>query len=258
MKSNRWFTITLCSFVLCAFMVGCRDSVIPKTAIIVAEDDNIVVYLNQEDKSEIPKKSLWIRYKETNEEKRLLVTHPNARGDWQQFTQSVKIPIDSIQTIGRVTIVFSYKDEPVILLVEGCIDHRNIDSFIISDTSEYAIGLPTSSGLVGIAQEEGLLIMESYDYYKGGGRYSRIEAFDLNGNKIDSMAPMINPQYNIPVYSEDEMGRKVGSTKPKEVVEQEYKSVIRELKRGTSLRRTARLCGCSPTTVGKVKKIMGI
>lgn len=54
------------------------------------------------------------------------------------------------------------------------------------------------------------------------------------------------------------MGRKVGSTKSRETIEQEYKSVIKELKHGTSLRRTARLCGCSPTTVGKVKKVMGL
>lgn len=195
----------MCAFTLCAFMVGCRDSIIPKTAIVVAEDDNVAVYLNQEDTSEIPQKSLWIRHKATHEEKRLLITHPNARGDWQQFTQSVRIHVDSIPSIGCVTIVSSYKDEPVILLVEGSIDHRNVDSFITSDTSEYAIGLPTSSGLVGVAQEENLLIMESYDYYKGGGRYSRLEAFDIKGNKIDSMAPMLNPQYDIPVYPEEEL-----------------------------------------------------
>ena len=41
-------------------MVGCRDSIIPKSATVVAEDDNVVAYLNQEDKSEIPQKSLWI------------------------------------------------------------------------------------------------------------------------------------------------------------------------------------------------------
>jgi hypothetical protein len=186
-------------------MVGCRNSLIPKTATVVAEDDNVVVYLNKEDDSETPQKSLWIRYKETNEEKRLLFTHPQAKADWQQFSQNVKIHVDSIPSIGCVTIVPSYKDEPVILLVEGCTDHRNIDSFIISDTSEYAIGLPTSSGLVGIAQEESLLIMESHEYYKGGGRYSVIEAYDLEGNKIDSMTPMLNPQYDVPAYSEDEL-----------------------------------------------------
>ena len=194
----------LCAFALCAFMVGCRNSLIPKTATVVAEDDNVVVYLNKEDDSETPQKSLWIRYKETNEEKCLVVTHPHAQADWQQFTQSVRILADSIQTIGRVTIVSSFNNNPVVLLVEGSYDHRNIDSFIISDISEYAIGLPTSSGLVGIAQEESLLIMESYDYYKGGGRYSKIEAFDLDGNKIDSMAPMLNPQYETPIYSDGE------------------------------------------------------
>lgn len=203
MKSRCPYLIIMCAVTLCAFMVGCGDSIIPKTAVVVAEDDNVSVYLNREDKSEIPQKSLWIRYKETNKEKRLLVTHPHAKADWQQFSQSVKIHIDSIPSIGCVTIVSSYKDEPVIILVEGSSDHRNIDSFIISDTSECAIGLPANSGLLGISQEEGLLIMESYDYYKGGGRYSRIEAFDLNGNKIDSMSPMLNPQYDVPIYPED-------------------------------------------------------
>ena len=47
--------------------------------------------------------------------------------------------------------------------------------------------------------------MESYDYYKGRGRYSRIAAFDLNGTKIDSMAPMLNPQFDVPIYSKDEL-----------------------------------------------------
>lgn len=205
MKNSRLFIMIICVVTLCTFMVGCRDSIMPKSATVVAEDDNVVVYLNQEDNSETPQKSLWIRYKETNEDKCLVVTHPHAKADWQQYWQSVKIHFDSIPSIGCVTIVSSYKDEPVILLVEGSSDHRNIDSFIISDTSEYAIGLPANSGLVGISQEEGLLIMESYDYYKGGGRYSRIAAFDLKGNIIDSMAPMLNPQYDVPAYSKDEL-----------------------------------------------------
>ncbi len=205
MINSRMSIKILCAVALCAFMVGCRNSLIPKTATVVAEDDNVVVYLNKEDDSETPQKSLWVRYKETNDEKCLVVTHPHAQADWQQYTNSVRVPTDSIQTIGRVTIVSSFNNNPVVLLVEGSYDHRNIDSFIISDISEYAIGLPTSSGLVGIAQEESLLIMESYEYYKGGGRYSVIEAYDLEGNKIDSMTPMLNPQYDVPIYSKDEL-----------------------------------------------------
>ncbi len=53
------------------------------------------------------------------------------------------------------------------------------------------------------------------------------------------------------------MGRKEGSSKSKEQLLSEYPSVVKELKRGTSIRRAAKLCDCSPTTVAKVKKAMG-
>lgn len=204
-RSNRLFLRFVGYLILAISLHGCQSSSIPKTASVVAEDNNVTIFLNREDCNEIPQVSLWIHYKETNEEKRILVTHPNARGDWQQFTESVRVPVDSIPSIGCVTILSSWKNEPIALLVEGCPDHRNIYSFIVKDNGEEAIGLPTSSGLVGVAREEGLLVMESYGYYMGGGRYSIIEAFDFEGSKIDSMAPMLNPQYDVPVYSKDEL-----------------------------------------------------
>ena len=49
------------------------------------------------------------------------------------------------------------------------------------------------------------------------------------------------------------LGRKEGSVKSHEQMEADYKQVIKELRRGTSIRRTATLCHCSPTTVQKVK-----
>ena len=45
------------------------------------------------------------------------------------------------------------------------------------------------------------------------------------------------------------IGRKKGSTKSKEKKEQEYSKVIKELRRGTSVRRTAKLCDVSVSTV---------
>lgn len=54
------------------------------------------------------------------------------------------------------------------------------------------------------------------------------------------------------------LGRKVGSTKTREQLAEEYKGVIRELKRGTSIRRTAKLCGVAEKTVQKVKKEFGL
>lgn len=52
------------------------------------------------------------------------------------------------------------------------------------------------------------------------------------------------------------MGRKEGSTKSQDQLIKEYPNVVKEIKRGTSIRRTAKLCDCSPTTVAKVKKAL--
>lgn len=49
------------------------------------------------------------------------------------------------------------------------------------------------------------------------------------------------------------LGRKPGSYKSKEKKEEEYKTVLRELRRGTSVRRTAKLCDVSVSTVQRLK-----
>lgn len=50
------------------------------------------------------------------------------------------------------------------------------------------------------------------------------------------------------------LGRTPGSIKSKEQKEEQYKSVLRELRRGTSVRRTAKLCDVSISTVQRIKK----
>ena len=54
------------------------------------------------------------------------------------------------------------------------------------------------------------------------------------------------------------LGRPVGSVKGREQLAEEYKHVIKELKRGTSVRRTAKLCDVSTYTVQKVKNEFGL
>ena len=54
------------------------------------------------------------------------------------------------------------------------------------------------------------------------------------------------------------VGRKVGSIKSKEKKQEEYKQVIKELKKGTSVRRTAKICDVSVSTVQRVKKEFNI
>lgn len=50
------------------------------------------------------------------------------------------------------------------------------------------------------------------------------------------------------------LGRKAGNTKSKEAKAEEYRNVLRELRHGTSVRRTAKLCDISASTVARLKK----
>ena len=54
------------------------------------------------------------------------------------------------------------------------------------------------------------------------------------------------------------VGRKVGYRKPIETKEEEYREVIRHLKKGTTIRDTAKLTGHCVRTVQKIKKEFGI
>lgn len=49
------------------------------------------------------------------------------------------------------------------------------------------------------------------------------------------------------------LGRKQGSTKSSEKKQEEYKQVLKELRKGTSIRRTAKLCDVSVSTVQRLK-----
>ena len=54
------------------------------------------------------------------------------------------------------------------------------------------------------------------------------------------------------------LGRKEGSVKSKEQKSEEYKKVIRELRQGTSVRKTAKLCDVSTSTVQRLKSEFGL
>ena len=166
---------------------------IPSSAYAVAEKDSFIVFLNDEaieDSIEglpsIKQVSLWVYDKNRKEGKKILFSHPNTNMAFLNMENSVCIPLDSIPTVTKV-IILSWPNEPLKLLVEGCSDYRNVKSFIISEDSANAICLPTNRGLIGISEEDGLLIMQSDDYYEDGGRYNIIEAFDVKGIRVSSM-----------------------------------------------------------------------
>lgn len=166
---------------------------IPSSAYAVAENDSVIVFLNEEaieDSIEglpsIKQVSLWVYDKNRKEGKKILLSHPNTNMAFLNMEHSVCIPLDSIPTITKVSIL-SWTNEPLKLLAEGCSDYRSIESFIINASSDSAICLPTNRGLIGISEEDSLLIMQSYDYYEDGGRYNIIEAYDVKGIRVSSM-----------------------------------------------------------------------
>lgn len=59
-------------------------------------------------------------------------------------------------------------------------------------------------------------------------------------------------------HGHEGLGRPKGTGKTSEVLESQYRGVIKELKRGTSVRRTAKLCDVSTFTVQKVKKVFSL
>ncbi len=178
------------------FSHGCiHKPTLPTSAELIAEDQTIAVFLNKEDKNEIPQVSLWLKRKESGDVKQILLSHPRTKRGWMTTKRSITVPMSSIPTVSKVTIL-SYNEAPVRLLVEGCVDYRNVESYIITDTSSVAVCLPTNRGLLGLSEEENLLIMQSYQYYDQGCRYNLIEAFDNLGNRIATMNPQLHPELN--------------------------------------------------------------
>lgn len=54
------------------------------------------------------------------------------------------------------------------------------------------------------------------------------------------------------------LGRPAGSGMTKEEAARKYKQLIKELKTGLSIRKAAKLCGCSESTAKRIKKLFGI
>ena len=179
MEIKRVFTI-----IVVFLLVGCSQNKaeyvragIPDTAELLDEDDKVAIYLNVDSvwRHGINITSIWMLEKQTS----------RARVIFR----------DSVYNMFRARIV--PHTDPRKVIVEGTPEYHNIWSFIVdSDTGEVT-SLPNTGGLVGFADDEGVIIMQSYQYYQTGGRYSKIDAYDQYGNKIASMKTNLKPDLSI-------------------------------------------------------------
>lgn len=184
--------LTLISLITLLFVSGCSNNPsdnmpeatfsdttnlaqkgIPSTAQLKDEDELFAVYLDFDGKTtnDINRSYVWLLDKRSS----------TANLVWT----------DSSYNISNASII-PYT-EPCRILAEGCPDMHNVFSFIINKELE-PIMLPNNGGLVGFGREEGVIIMQSYQYYQDGGRYSKIDAFDADGNKIASMNTNLKPK----------------------------------------------------------------
>ncbi len=73
--------------------------------------------------------------------------------------------------------------------------------------------------------------------------------------KRENIAYRLNSGRTLAIERGVKMGRKIGSVKSKVKKAEEYASVIRSLKKGKSIRDTAKLCDVSISTVQRVKRV---
>lgn len=156
------------------------------------------------------------------------------------------------------------------MILRECLDfcfNNNIDTLLISELSRLGRNVDEVLANVRLCKENHLNI-----YFQK----EQLNTFNTDGTENPFLTIMIavlgtcaqlereNIKFRLnsgrQKYINDggKLGRKVGSLKTTETKEIEYKEVIKELKRGTSVRRTAKLCDVSVSTVQRVKKTFGL
>lgn len=74
----------------------------------------------------------------------------------------------------------------------------------------------------------------------------------------ENIAFQLNQGRQLAIKKGVKMGRPNGSIKTIDQLAREYAAVIKLLKRGQSVRNTAKICGCSTSTVQRIKKAFNI
>ena len=155
------------------------------------------------------------------------------------------------------------EDRPVLCeCIEHCINSR-VDTLLISEMSRFGRNVDEIHANVKYCKDNRLNI-----YFQK----ENISIFQSDGTKNPYLSIMISvlgtcaemERENIKfrlnsgraqfIANGGKLGRKIGSTKSLTKKQEEYKNVIKELKRGTSVRRTAKLTDVSVSTVQRLKK----
>ena len=160
------------------------------------------------------------------------------------------------------------KDErPVLVEAMDFCKQNNIGMVLVSELSRLGRNAFDTLSVVKDLKDNGInlyLQKEQFSLFDKDGKPSVFSAIMIATLSTCAEMERENISYRLNsgraqyIKNGGKLGRPVGSVKGREQLAEEYKHVIKELKRGTSVRRAAKLCDVSAYTVQKVKNEFGL
>ena len=159
------------------------------------------------------------------------------------------------------------KDRPILLeAISFCIK-MNIDTILVSELSRVGRNAFEVLDTINILKENNINIFlqkENFTLLDENGKPSIFAPILLATLATcaelerENIAHRLNSGYNQYRANGGKVGRKPGSVKSVEKLKDEYREVIKELERGESIRRTAKLHDVSISTVQRIKKLFSL
>ena len=158
-------------------------------------------------------------------------------------------------------------DRPILLeAIKFCIE-MNIDTILVSELSRIGRNAFEVLDTINILKENNINIFlqkENFTLLDDNGKPSLFAPVLLATLATcaqlerENIAHRLNSGYNLYRANGGKVGRKPGSVKSVEKIKDEYRGVIRELEKGESIRRTAKLHDVSISTVQRIKKLFSL
>ena len=159
------------------------------------------------------------------------------------------------------------KDRPILLeAISFCIK-MNIDTILVSELSRVGRNAFEVLDTINILKENNINIFlqkENFTLLDENGKPSLFAPVLLATlatcaeMERDNISHRLNSGYKQYRANGGRVGRKPGSVKSVEKLKDEYREVIKELEKGESIRRTAKLHDVSISTVQRIKKIFSL
>ena len=159
------------------------------------------------------------------------------------------------------------KDRPILLeAISFCIK-MNIDTILVSELSRIGRNAFEVLDTINILKENNINIFlqkENFTLLDENGKPSIFAPILLATLATcaelerENIAHRLNSGYNQYRANGGKVGRKPGSVKSVEKLKDEYREVIKELEKGESIRRTAKLHDVSISTVQRIQKLFSL